>query len=116
MDDSPDMSGHWACIAEKIRQYGERERETHTRTHTQNKTQKHRHRKDGAGNLRKTWAHCFGSCWLSTTKPSYISLGFVEYPVSWVKLCSLRDFPGGPVTKTFHSQCSGPRFNPWSRI
>ena len=24
------------------------------------------------------------------------------------------NFPGGPVAKTPHSQCSGPRFNPWS--
>ena len=23
-----------------------------------------------------------------------------------------RDFPDGPVTKTLHSQCSGPRFDP----
>ena len=26
----------------------------------------------------------------------------------------LRDFSGGPVAKTLHSQCQGPRFNPWS--
>ena len=25
-----------------------------------------------------------------------------------------RDFPGGPVAKTPHSQYRGPRFNPWS--
>ena len=25
-----------------------------------------------------------------------------------------RDFPGGPKTKTLHSQCRGPGFNPWS--
>ena len=25
-----------------------------------------------------------------------------------------RDFPGGPVAKTLHSQCRGPRFDPWS--
>ena len=25
-----------------------------------------------------------------------------------------RDFPGGPVAKTPHSQCRGPRFNPLS--
>ena len=25
-----------------------------------------------------------------------------------------RDFPGGAVVKTPHSQCRGPRFNPWS--
>ena len=24
-----------------------------------------------------------------------------------------RDFPGGPVVKTLHSQCRGPRFDPW---
>ena len=26
-----------------------------------------------------------------------------------------QDFHGGPVAKTLHSQCRGPRFNPWSR-
>ena len=26
----------------------------------------------------------------------------------------LGDFPDGPVAKTLHSQCSGPRFDPWS--
>ena len=26
----------------------------------------------------------------------------------------LRDFPGGPVGKTPHSQCRGSGFNPWS--
>ena len=40
------MSGHWAPIAEKIRQYGEREREiegeTHTHTHTHTHRIKHR--------------------------------------------------------------------------
>ena len=25
----------------------------------------------------------------------------------------LRDFPGGPVGKTLHSQCRGPEFDPW---
>ena len=25
-----------------------------------------------------------------------------------------RDFPGGPVARTLHSQCRGPRFVPWS--
>ena len=25
-----------------------------------------------------------------------------------------RDFPGGPVVKTPHSQCRGPGFDPWS--
>ena len=25
-----------------------------------------------------------------------------------------RDFLGGPVVKTLHSQCRGYRFNPWS--
>ena len=31
--------------------------------------------------------------------------------VSW-KLVNW-DFPGGPVAKTLHFQCRGPRFNPW---
>ena len=26
----------------------------------------------------------------------------------------IRDFPGGPVGKTLHSQCRGPGVNPWS--
>ena len=25
-----------------------------------------------------------------------------------------RDFPGGAVVKTPHSQCRGPKFDPWS--
>ena len=25
-----------------------------------------------------------------------------------------RDFPSGPVFKTWSSQCRGPRFDPWS--
>ena len=31
-----------------------------------------------------------------------------------LKIYSLRDFPGGPVGKTLHSQCRVPRFDPWS--
>ena len=66
MDDSAGMPGHWAPIAEKIRQYGERERQrgrekgrgwehthTHTHSHTQNKTHKQRHRKDRAATLAR---------------------------------------------------------------
>ena len=30
------------------------------------------------------------------------------------KIYSLRDFPGGPVVKTPHSQCRGHGFHPWS--
>ena len=26
---------------------------------------------------------------------------------------ALGDFPGGPVANTSHSQCRGPRFDPW---
>ena len=26
----------------------------------------------------------------------------------------VRDFPGGPVGKTLHSQCRRPKFDPWS--
>ena len=26
----------------------------------------------------------------------------------------MKDFPGGPVAKTFCSQCRGPGFDPWS--
>ena len=33
--------------------------------------------------------------------------------IKWVNGSS-RDFPGGPVAKTLHSQCRGPRFSPWS--
>ena len=43
-------------------------------------------------------------------KGTYFSQGpSLEY------LKPLWDFPGGPVTKTLHSQCKGPRFDPWSR-
>ena len=31
-----------------------------------------------------------------------------------ISVRSPRDFSGGPVAKTLHSQCWGPRFNPWS--
>ena len=30
------------------------------------------------------------------------------------KMSIYGDFPGGPVAKTLHSQCRGPRFDPWS--
>ena len=43
MDDSTGMSGHWAPIAEKIRQYGEREREIEGETHTHTHTHRHTH-------------------------------------------------------------------------
>ena len=33
---------------------------------------------------------------------------------SIVKSQEERDFPGGAVDKTPHSQCRGPGFNPWS--
>ena len=29
--------------------------------------------------------------------------------------CNLRDFLGGPVAKTLHSQCRLPGFHPWTR-
>ena len=32
----------------------------------------------------------------------------------WTTNRTVRDFPDGPVAKTPHSQCKGPRFNPWS--
>ena len=31
-----------------------------------------------------------------------------------IKGMKMRDFPGGPVAKTPHSQSRGSRFNPWS--
>ena len=34
--------------------------------------------------------------------------------ITTVKITSILDFRGGPVAKTPHSQCSGPRFDPWS--
>ena len=33
-----------------------------------------------------------------------------------LQIPGFRDFPGGPVAKTPHSQCRGPRFTPWSGI
>ena len=35
-------------------------------------------------------------------------------PTSCPKAVLARDFPGGPMAKTLHSQCWGPGFNPWS--
>ena len=32
----------------------------------------------------------------------------------FAKIFRVRDFPGGPVGKTPHSQCRGPEFDPWS--
>ena len=32
---------------------------------------------------------------------------------SHFKILVLRNFPGGPVAKTSHSQCRRPRFDPW---
>ena len=42
--------------------------------------------------------------------------GYVIYHpiVCGLKEHTFRDFPGGPVAKTLHSQCRGPGFNPWS--
>ena len=34
--------------------------------------------------------------------------------LEFLKNIKYRDFPGGPVAKTLHSQCRGPRFDPWS--
>ena len=34
--------------------------------------------------------------------------------VAGYKINTQRDFPGGSVVKTPHSQCRGPGFNPWS--
>ena len=33
---------------------------------------------------------------------------------SAIKKKEIRDFPGGRVDKTPHSECMGPGFNPWS--
>ena len=38
---------------------------------------------------------------------SHIFIVVFQNPHSW-------DFPGGPVVKTTHSQCRGPRLDPWS--
>ena len=32
----------------------------------------------------------------------------------WIKDLNVRDFPGGPVVKTLHSQYRGPGFDYWS--
>ena len=40
--------------------------------------------------------------------------GKLEMTTSVSQKGNSRDFPGGPVAKTPHSQCSGPGFNPWS--
>ena len=35
------------------------------------------------------------------------------YTLAVIRNCNNRDFLGGPVAKTLHSQCRGPEFNPW---
>ena len=44
-----------------------------------------------------------------------------DKPVQWFRWVAeqllkygCRGLPGGPVIKTPHTQCRGPRFNPWS--
>ena len=48
--------------------------------------------------------------------------GFDSWSIPMIRLCCMVqlilrkgawDFPGEPVVKTPHSQCRGPRFNPW---
>ena len=48
-------------------------------------------------------------CKLHTSVPPHRELALLTTTLlkSW-------DFPGGPVAKTSHSKCRGPRFNPWS--
>ena len=40
--------------------------------------------------------------------------GQIKTLTNQVKNLISRDFPGGPVTRTLHSQCRGPGFDPWS--
>ena len=42
------------------------------------------------------------------------SWGQIKTLTNQVKNLISRDFPGGPVTRTLHSQCRGPGFDPWS--
>ena len=55
--------------------------------------------------------------WLCLLKENPLKYVQSEIPhiESFIKNSSIGDFPDGPVTKTLHSQCRGPRFNPWSR-
>ena len=41
-----------------------------------------------------------------------VKVASAEIPHS--KVINCREFPGGPVAKTPHSQCRGPGFAPWS--
>ena len=41
-----------------------------------------------------------------------MSLNHKEIREVQAKTGSVRDFPGGPLAKTPHSQCRGPGFNP----
>ena len=50
---------------------------------------------------------------------NYNSFGAMKYCLvkgkkKFKEYKNYRDFPGGPVAKTPHSQCRGPGFNPWS--
>ena len=41
-------------------------------------------------------------------------LAWVMKKTIYAKVMARGDFPGGPVVKTPHSQCRGPRYNSWS--
>ena len=50
-------------------------------------------------------------CW----HPDFRFLGEINFCcLKKKKKKKIRDFPGGPVTKTLSSQCRRPEFNPWS--
>ena len=44
---------------------------------------------------------------------AYLCIYSVKRPIHAYKETEM-DFPSGPVAKTTHSQCRGPRFDPWS--
>ena len=66
------------------------------------------------GNIK--WYNHFGQ-W-STDTPTLWSEIPLKYLLkineSTFQKYQQRDFPGGPVGKTPHCQCRGPRFDPWS--
>ena len=52
---------------------------------------------------------CIDSFFMATRTNHRTSLA-----VQQLRLCVLRDFPGGTVDKTPSTQCRGPRFDSWS--
>ena len=56
---------------------------------------------------------CLWSCQGRCVPPPHPSaIAMIPFPKARMKFKATRDFPGGPVAKTLHSQCRAPGFHP----